>query len=322
MENAFRDTIENYQNGMLNETAKNQYLQEQIKGIVERVLKTLKEQWNDGDYDRAETEVVFGPTGKNKEISIQLPSGRKLILTGKIDRVDTKSEGKNLYVRIIDYKSSEHSLKYTDLYEGIQLQLMLYLAAAVEIQKEKNEGAQVHPAGVYYFEMKNPLLKSEDVQKYADASREGNPELPEEERISDATEMALRSQMKLNGFTNTDDRMYLLSDRNLEENKTSFVVSMKLNKDLSVSGSGKVLTTLELEKIVEHAKKKAKEAFENLSEGKIPVAPYKESCEYCDYRGICHFDRRLGNPIKEKKSVKKEQFMELIEEKDHGISVE
>ena len=48
-------------------------------------------------------------------------------LHGKIDRVDIAKCEDGKYIRIIDYKSSVKNIDFSDIYGGLQLQLITYL---------------------------------------------------------------------------------------------------------------------------------------------------------------------------------------------------
>ncbi len=52
-----------------------------------------------------------------------------VLMRGRIDRVDAyrSSDGKRVYVRVIDYKSSKHDFKEQDMVKDLNIQLMLYL---------------------------------------------------------------------------------------------------------------------------------------------------------------------------------------------------
>ena len=60
-------------------------------------------------------------------LKMDLPNGYSLLLRGRIDRVDEAREGDHLYLRIIDYKSSDQSLSLEKVYYGLSLQMLVYL---------------------------------------------------------------------------------------------------------------------------------------------------------------------------------------------------
>ncbi len=67
---------------------------------------------------------------------ITLKNGTSVTLTGTIDRVDLyKTDGKT-YVRVVDYKSGEHNFALKDVRSGLDIQLVLYLFAALAADKD------------------------------------------------------------------------------------------------------------------------------------------------------------------------------------------
>ena len=77
-------------------------------------------------------------------IEIELADGKKVEITGKIDRVDIAKTAEGNYIRIIDYKSSIKNIDLNEVEAGLQLQLLTYVDAICK--KEKTE-----PAGALYF---------------------------------------------------------------------------------------------------------------------------------------------------------------------------
>ena len=76
---------------------------------------------------------------------------------GIIDRVDAYKRGEDVYLRVIDYKTGHKTFSPSDLDEGANLQMFLYLKALVDSEKEGfrkrcglGEGGKLVPAGVIY----------------------------------------------------------------------------------------------------------------------------------------------------------------------------
>ena len=76
---------------------------------------------------------------------------------GFIDRVDTYKSGEDVYVRVIDYKTGAKSFSPSDIDEGKNLQMFLYLKAIVDTKNETfkqrigvGDGGRLIPAGVIY----------------------------------------------------------------------------------------------------------------------------------------------------------------------------
>ncbi|MBR6337721.1 MAG: PD-(D/E)XK nuclease family protein, partial [Ruminococcus sp.] len=75
---------------------------------------------------------------------------------GSIDRVDifehTDENGKtSKYLRIIDYKTGYKELKLEELYNGLNLQMLIYLLALTGSENDFGSGDELTPAGVLYM---------------------------------------------------------------------------------------------------------------------------------------------------------------------------
>ncbi|MBQ3023414.1 MAG: exodeoxyribonuclease V subunit gamma [Clostridia bacterium] len=100
-------------------------------------------------------EISFDEDGTFKPRKITLPDGQKVILRGRIDRADefsvTMPDGtKGKFVRIVDYKSSDKTISLADVYQGVQLQLFVYLSALCD--------NGYSPAGILYCNLSDPMV--------------------------------------------------------------------------------------------------------------------------------------------------------------------
>ena len=76
-------------------------------------------------------EQSIGGFGENAlpAVTLGLKDGSRVILSGKIDRVDLYKVNDRIYVRVVDYKSGEHKFSLKDVSTGMDIQLLLYLFA-------------------------------------------------------------------------------------------------------------------------------------------------------------------------------------------------
>ena len=176
-------------------------------------------------------------------------------------------------MRVMDYKSGTASFDLTALYNGLQLQLAVYLNAAIAIEKKDHDGKVIVPAGLFYFLMKDPMISSES---------EMSPE---------AIEEALFKEMALEGICNADSDIIHYMDK--ECDTKSKILPISYNKDGSLSKISKAVSTEQFEWLENFVKEKCAELGKEIMEGKIPVNPYaagqKTACDYCVYHGICGF---------------------------------
>ena len=108
------------------------YLSDRLKRTVVKALMLISRHIAASNFEPSGYEVEFGQNGRYPEITIELPSGEIIKLTGRIDRIDTMESEEGTYLRIIDYKSGSRALKLGDVYYGLQLQLITYLDAVLE----------------------------------------------------------------------------------------------------------------------------------------------------------------------------------------------
>ena len=183
-----------------------------------------------------------------------------MALDGIIDRIDRYDGPDGSYIRVIDNKSSARELKPSQMWSGEQLQLMLYLKAALSGMPGTK------PAGALYFRITDPENMDEDST--------------EDERISTA-------QMK--GVTVDDPDVLNAMDRD----QKGFSIGKALNDDGKSINKRKtwVVSPDVLEGLMNAAEKKAASLCTEIRSGRIPVSPIgKEEtlpCRYCSYRGIC-----------------------------------
>ena len=257
------------------ETPKYKVLVKRLKRIVAKALKYIIEGLVYSDFNIQGTEVEFSKNGKYKPIIIQLEDGKKVEITGKIDRIDTaESEGEK-YLRIIDYKSSAHNIDLNEVYAGLQIQLLTYMDA---VCKEED----LIPAGVLYFSLLEQMINTD--KKIT------------EEQI----EEELRKNFKMKGLILADVKVIKMQDKNLE-----FGTSKLIPAGITKSGDISVKTTSGVNKeefkiLQDYIYKTIKEIAKEILKGNINIKPYnkdgKKPCDYCPYKAVCRFDTRTkGN---------------------------
>ena len=100
---------------------------------------------------------------------IPLKDGEAVNLRGRIDRMDVFEDEDKIYVKIMDYKSGSTSFDLALLYHGLQLQLVVYMDAALKLQESRHPGKQAVPAGILRKLRMNGLVNSSlDVIRHMD----------------------------------------------------------------------------------------------------------------------------------------------------------
>ncbi len=94
----------------------------------------------------------------SKPIPIELSEDTKVHIGGKLDRLDAmyaeKENRPRMYLRVIDYKSSEKSFDKNNAKCGVNVQMLLYLTALCKANSE-NETIDVLPGEISYIDSSN-----------------------------------------------------------------------------------------------------------------------------------------------------------------------
>ena len=117
--------------------------------------------WMHGQYEFDPAAVELGFGGKEDRMpawEIALGDGHQLALQGRIDRVDLwrDPDSDDALAVVLDYKSSRKKLDKVLIENGVQLQLLGYLAALRRWPdpQEFFQAARLIPAGVFYLNLR------------------------------------------------------------------------------------------------------------------------------------------------------------------------
>lgn len=254
VEESVEEAIADYGNSILYSSSRNAYLIVRMKRMLEKTVWALTKQLAAGDFKPAAYELRFA--------------------NGKIDRVDTCEDGDCVYVKVIDYKTGNKSFDVTALYHGFQLQLMVYMDAALQMEQKKHPEKEILPAGVFYYRIQDPLI---------DRPKEGE----EQESIL--------KELKPDGMISLEKEVLGHLDHCMVGE--SSVIPVKYNKNGSLSKSSKAASAQDFYLMMKYAVNKVEEIRQKILSGDVKVNPYRRgtetSCDYCSYRQICGFDTKM-----------------------------
>lgn len=268
--------VETYGEKLFTDTARSRFLVLKMRRIMKRAVRTVTEQIRAGSFEPVSFELPFHETGDLRAAVIPLSKTAKLSLQGRIDRVDMCSREDEVFVKVVDYKSGNTSFDLNAFFSGLQLQLVIYLQAAIEMESRADSGKAAVPAGILYSPVKDPFFRAEAV--------------PDEEELRKGLLKALRPS----GLVNEREEIIRAMDRSFTG--ASLVIPVQRNKDGSVGGRSKVATTDQFEGLERFAREKARQLGREILQGKIAASPYKRkqstACDYCGFRDVCGFDPR------------------------------
>ena len=246
--------VADYGNTVLKSSARNEYMIERTRRILRRTVWALQKQLEQGEFQPEGFEVTFGG--------------------GRIDRVDIMEDQNKVYVKVIDYKTGNTSFDLVYLYHGLQLQLMIYLDGALRVEQKKYPDKEIIPAGVFYYNIKDPMI-----QEKIDADVE-------------AVSAGLMKELKMNGLVQADPELVYRMDSSLGSIPVAF------NKDGSFRKNSSVADRTQFAVLGRYVRTKIEKIRSSILEGDAVFSPYelgkKNACTYCPYMTVCGFDRRLS----------------------------
>ncbi len=262
-------------------------LANRLRKVIKRSMKYIIDSLKYSDFDVMGHEVEFKNGKEYPAIQISLDNGRKVEVTGKIDRVDIAKTPDGKYIRIIDYKSSAKDINLNEVVAGLQIQLLTYLDAVCNID-------DLIPAGALYFNLIDPSIKA---TKQLDDTK-----LQDE----------IRKQFKMKGLILADVDIVKKMDNTLEAGNSN-IIPAYINKDGNLANRASTITRQQFENLQKYTNKIIKQISNEILTGDIGVKPYyklnqgKTPCEYCKYKSICNFNtgickkeyNYIGNESKE-----------------------
>lgn len=288
---------EDYGNTILHSSSRNAYLIRRLSRITDRTMWALGEQLKKGEFKPVGFEVSFSAADNLEAMKIALSEDEALHLQGRIDRLDLCEDETHVYVKIIDYKSGSTSFDLAALYYGLQLQLVVYMDAAMELQERRCPDKEVVPAGLFYYNIQDPMVEKTEVMTPAEI------------------EAQIKKQLKMNGLVNSDLEVIQRMDREIEGESDVIPVAVKsgiLQEARSSVASGKRFGFLR-----EYVRGRCKKAGQEILQGDIGLLPYKQGtrtgCDYCPYHAVCGFDKKTsGFGYRKLRAIKPEEIWKEI----------
>ena len=263
-----------YGETILYSTARNEYSIDRMHRILKRTVLTLQHQLKKGMFIPENYELSFAMADNLDAVNITLSQEEKMKLQGRIDRIDTYEDDEHVYVKVIDYKSGSKKFDLAALYYGLQLQLVVYMNAAVEMEQKKNPGKEIIPSALLYYRVTDPMVKAD------------------EEITAQEVEERLLRELRMTGVVTENDTIISMLDQEFEDK--SDVVPVERKRDGSYSAKSSVISMENLQEVSDYVNVKIKQIGKEIVNGSIAVNPCSQgnmtACDYCAYKSVCGFD--------------------------------
>jgi len=276
-----REAAETYGNAIFGSSSRYKYVVRRVERITRRTLWALSEQIKKGDFEPVGFELYFTGEEKLKSLNFDLSEDEKVALRGRIDRLDIYEDKDKLMVKVIDYKTGATAFDLLSLYYGLQIQLAVYMNAALELLKRENPGKEVIPAGILYYNIDDPFVDK-----------------------GSQIEDAILKELKLNGIVNSSkeviehlDKDFYTEGEGLRPSVKSSVIPVETNKDGYPTKRSSVVGTEKLYALEEYVNSVIYRYGKKIMEGAADIKPYqmgkRRACDFCQYQGICGFDTKV-----------------------------
>ncbi|HWQ50387.1 MAG TPA: PD-(D/E)XK nuclease family protein, partial [Terriglobales bacterium] len=254
-------------------SARMQYLFSRLSKIVHSYMAILLDELQNSEFVPLDFELEVG---RDIPALVYGEGERKITVRGKIDRVDGLKKDGRTYIRIVDYKTGMKELSYPELYQGIGLQMFLYLAAVLAGGRERY-GEELCPAGVVYAPVRLDTVS-----------------LADRGATDEEVRRARMDKVKKNGLLLDDEEVLRAMDRSGK----FLTLPVAADKDGNIRPRGTSTASMErLGALAEFAGRLLDEAAGKIASGSVEVNPLTtrgeqkpDACKFCDMRPVCRYE--------------------------------
>jgi ATP-dependent helicase/nuclease subunit B len=262
-----QEKLQSFENGLFNADDARRFTAQVLLQNLERLIATLVTWMKQYQFDPVAVELAFGlEEGNLPGWEIDLGAGRKLLLRGRVDRIDLLRlpENNAALAVVIDYKSSARKVDAVKLHNGLELQLLSYLGWLRQMPAEHFNASKLIPAGVFYVGLRGGYKGAgsrDDTYTDPDATR--------------------RRAFQHHGRFNDDFYPHLDKDELGEQFTTHY-------------NSRNAVTAQEFQSLVDQVEQHLKNFGNRILNGVVEIAPYRKgqetACDRCEFLGVCRFD--------------------------------
>ena len=279
------------------ESQRMEYLFRRNMQELEMVVKELWRELSQSSFEPVHFELQFDENGQMPAIDIP-NQGMEAVLRGFVDRVDVWQRGESAYFRVVDYKTGKKSFDYCDVYNGVGLQMLLYLFALEQAGDTVLTGHRIS-AGVQYFPARAPYVNVDGTMSEEEA------------------QAVRKKHWKRSGLLLSDEDTL----RAMDATEKLDILSCSILKDGSISGD--VADHRQMGLLNEYIMGCLARMAEDIASGNVTPNPYTRgtshnACAFCPYGAVCHEETVEGR--RNYKSMTAQRFWEEVEKevREHG----
>ena len=273
--------------GLEGQSARFQYLFRRLLRSVQAVVDNVVEELLASKFKPISFELGFG-RGKTDDKELPLPpieltcNDVTISVTGFVDRVDGWVDGGKLHLRVVDYKTGRKSFDLTEVWNGLGLQMLLYLFT-LEEKGQALYGLPVEGDGVLYLPAREAIVHGKrsmsdiELQKRVDRELTRSGLVVSDRRVLDAMEAQSEGGYRF--------------------------LPLRVSKSTGEITGEALASAEQLGKLGRHIQKVLEDICLELAKGSIAADPFwrgpdKNACRFCDYAAACHFEPGHGGDCK------------------------
>lgn len=299
---AVRQYIEKELGGLDSQEPRFQYLFRRLLESIDLIVSNLTDELKRSSFRPLAFELGFGSVKDLPPVRLEV-DGMTLVISGFVDRVDGWEKDGKLYLRVVDYKSGRKVFDLTEVWHGLQMQMLLYLFTLQDEGKAYFGADELVPAGILYTQVHEVLI--------------GGKRGMTPETIQKETDRALRRSGLL-----LDDADVLDAMEHLEPGEAPRFLPLRVSAKTGAISGDSLASAAQWGLLHSHIQDVLGKIAGELAAGNINADPYlhagRSACDWCDYAPACQFEEGHGGDCRRYLyRVRGQQFWEAAAEK-HG----
>ena len=207
-------------------------------------------------------------------------------------------DGKETYVRVVDYKTGKKDFDYTDILNGAGLQMLVYLFALRQYGGTLFEKAKLEPAGVLYLPARKEYTLTDP--------------LPDETSVQSGHRLERRRR----GLIRSDTDLLAAMEADPEAPR---YMPYEVGKN---GFKGDLADQRQMVLLERHVIRTLANMTDSISTGDVKPNPVVRgqygSCRYCDFMTVCHRDL-CSHEIRNLAATSAAKFWEKLEQEEHHV---
>ena len=270
------------------------YLFRRNRAELQSVVAELWEELKDSDFLPAFFELGFGEDQAMDAIAVPAKK-MQAVLRGFVDRVDIWRQDGRSYFRVVDYKTGKKDFDYCDVFNGVGLQMLLYMFALEQAGADVLQGRSF-AAGVQYFPARMPYLSADGMPTQEQAAKLRKPELRRKGLVLADTDVI----------------------QAMEPNDPLIRTNCTRKKDGTLTGD--VADREQFRLLRQYVFALLGNMVDDIASGNVTPNPYTRgtshsACTYCPYDTVCHAGSVSGR--RNYKAMTPNRFWEEVAKEVH-----